>query len=339
MNMFLSWKIIFTMLAVAKPNAIGYVIKLENTEDNSQTVTPDTILARFNSRSVSETPQNIFIQNLMSIQAPMLRDKNSWLRLFGSIHGTNNQKQRGFNKYKKKKLLKPRELHMSQLLLNPVQYDDLVYLGFIRDSSPVKIHSTDYAADNVLPKYYFFNPKRSQDSSEENSFINLRKSNPKVATGKIYPRNFNLESSDDSESSSSQESHSRNEYRKPKRFQIIENENLGKKRQAKQKRIVAMSSSEESDEASSSDELPVAKKRPLPKLTKKKVKKHDMVTQKEFYLQAGRLIDPSSGDEFRRRLPMFLPKRYHWQEEDIHNLGYYWFNGPQGRYPYYALRP
>lgn len=37
---------------------------------------------------------------------------------------------------------------------------------------------------------------------------------------------------------------------------------------------------------------------------------------------------------FRRgiRLPHFLPKRYHWDEEEFQNLGYYWFNGPKGKY-------
>lgn len=34
----------------------------------------------------------------------------------------------------------------------------------------------------------------------------------------------------------------------------------------------------------------------------------------------------------RRRLPHFLPKRYHWSLDDIKHLPYLWFNGPQGQY-------
>ncbi|CAG9790543.1 unnamed protein product [Diatraea saccharalis] len=89
----------------------------------------------------------------------------------------------------------------------------------------------------------------------------------------------------------------------------------------------------DSDLSSESDQPLI---RETMKTKKKKIKNKE---DKEYYLQAGRIIDPYSDDEFRRRLPVFLPKRYHWQEEDIHNLGYYWFNGPQGRYPHYALRP
>lgn len=35
----------------------------------------------------------------------------------------------------------------------------------------------------------------------------------------------------------------------------------------------------------------------------------------------------------RKRLEHFLPKRYHWSEEDLPHLGFFWFNGPQGRLP------
>ncbi|XP_022832915.1 protein FAM133-like [Spodoptera litura] len=35
----------------------------------------------------------------------------------------------------------------------------------------------------------------------------------------------------------------------------------------------------------------------------------------------------------RRRLQQFMPKRYHWDESEIHDLGYFWYNGPRGIYP------
>jgi hypothetical protein len=59
---------------------------------------------------------------------------------------------------------------------------------------------------------------------------------------------------------------------------------------------------------------------------------------KDVYIQGNKVYDFTSGG-FRRRLPSFLPKRYRWNPDDIRNLGYYWFNGPQGRYPHYAVRP
>ncbi|CAK1553300.1 unnamed protein product [Leptosia nina] len=37
--------------------------------------------------------------------------------------------------------------------------------------------------------------------------------------------------------------------------------------------------------------------------------------------------------DLRRRLPHFLPKRHHWDEEDFKNLRNYWIHGPQGKYP------
>lgn len=35
-------------------------------------------------------------------------------------------------------------------------------------------------------------------------------------------------------------------------------------------------------------------------------------------------------DERRSRIPHFMPKRYHWDLDDIKDLPYFWFNGPQG---------
>ncbi|XP_072946657.1 uncharacterized protein [Epargyreus clarus] len=50
------------------------------------------------------------------------------------------------------------------------------------------------------------------------------------------------------------------------------------------------------------------------------------------YIQApGRFID--ADDDLRRRLPQFLPKRMHWNEDDHHNLRNYWIKGPRGKYP------
>lgn len=41
-------------------------------------------------------------------------------------------------------------------------------------------------------------------------------------------------------------------------------------------------------------------------------------------------IEKSSG---RKRLHNFLPKRYFWEDSDLTKLGYFWYNGPQGKFP------
>lgn len=65
---------------------------------------------------------------------------------------------------------------------------------------------------------------------------------------------------------------------------------------------------------------------------RKGLKKED--SSKFRFLQGNKMYKP---EDFRRRMPYFMPKRYHWREEEFHNLGYYWFNGPKGKYPYPEL--
>lgn len=38
-------------------------------------------------------------------------------------------------------------------------------------------------------------------------------------------------------------------------------------------------------------------------------------------------------ENYRRTIPMFLPKRYFWKKNQLLDLGYFWFNGPQGHTP------
>ncbi|CAG5000124.1 unnamed protein product [Parnassius apollo] len=46
-----------------------------------------------------------------------------------------------------------------------------------------------------------------------------------------------------------------------------------------------------------------------------------------------------SSDDRRRRLPHFLPKRYHWSKDDMRHLPYLWYNGPQGLHPGIYRKP
>lgn len=38
-------------------------------------------------------------------------------------------------------------------------------------------------------------------------------------------------------------------------------------------------------------------------------------------------------ENYRRSVPMFLPKRYFWKKDELLDLGYFWFDGPQGHTP------
>lgn len=92
--------------------------------------------------------------------------------------------------------------------------------------------------------------------------------------------------------------------KKPKRFHVID-------------KSVKEESSEE--DTSNESEIPIQRPIEIPKKEKK-----------VYYIQgSNRIFKIRNG---RRRLPHFLPKRYHWSEEDMKNLENYWFNGPQGKY-------
>lgn len=67
------------------------------------------------------------------------------------------------------------------------------------------------------------------------------------------------------------------------------------------------------------------------KMALKKLKK--LKGDEEVYVQGNRYISAADSEDGRRRLPQFLPKRYHWEPDEMQDLGYYWFNGPKGKYP------
>lgn len=118
------------------------------------------------------------------------------------------------------------------------------------------------------------------------------------------------DSSDDSaskdkvEASKGDERKGKSIDKKPQRFHVID-------------KSVKEESSEE--DTSNESEIPIQRPMEIPKKEKK-----------VYYMQgSNRIFKIRNG---RRRLPHFLPKRYHWSEEDMKNLENYWFNGPQGKY-------
>lgn len=78
-------------------------------------------------------------------------------------------------------------------------------------------------------------------------------------------------------------------------------------------------------ESSSYEEIKIIKKKIKPK-----------VEPAVYYMQG-----PSRmyGEDSRRRLPHFLPKRYYWDEDDMRELKNFWFQGPQGKYPGHYRTP
>ncbi|XP_068627158.1 uncharacterized protein [Battus philenor] len=106
--------------------------------------------------------------------------------------------------------------------------------------------------------------------------------------------------SEESEEESSEESRERSRYKKPKRFEVVKN---------------SKESSYEESREMTRDVRPARDHRNSGKVI------YAQSPTRHLYV-AG-----------RRRLPHFLPKRYHWSEDDIQKLPYLWFNGPQGLYP------
>lgn len=140
-----------------------------------------------------------------------------------------------------------------------------------------------------------------------------------------------------------------------KRFKIVNNDSK-KKREEWSSDSDSSESSEESVRKKkyykSSDEArsTISSKEVHVSLSKEKKESSPEIypeeDEDEVYLQGNKLVPLKSKNnddktkisrrenvDGRRRLPHFLPKRYHWNSDEIKHLGYFWFNGPRGRYP------
>lgn len=126
------------------------------------------------------------------------------------------------------------------------------------------------------------------------------------------------DSSDSSDDDRTNDRHGRR-HKKRNRFQVVFNGDSSaesEERQIKPHKSLSSESEEyvKKAELSSSESVEV---------TQKPTKIRD----KYEYLQGHKLYD-----SYRRRLQHFLPKRFHWDADDIQHLGYYWFDGPRGKY-------
>lgn len=155
-------------------------------------------------------------------------------------------------------------------------------------------------------------------SSESDNSYNI-KPNKKVKKPR-KPSRFEVVNNDDS----SQESETETKKRIIK--SSVESEEYSKKKKPKSKKIESVESEEhvkkkpknkreKKIEVNSDSDIDVDDEKEVKgKPTKSK--------EKYAYLQGNKIYDSLR----RQRLQHFLPKRFHWTENEMRNLGYYWFD-------------
>lgn len=176
-----------------------------------------------------------------------------------------------------------------------------------RDDTPHKVNRAVemYPGYHPVPTHIF-------------DFINLRKSLLRHKYKDFQKHNKGRSDSSDSVDDTSLDDSDEESIDKSKnnRFKIV-----------KPEKFFSTTSEEES-----SVELPVEKKMFI---VKDESESHSEESQNEdyfVYMQGrNRIIDENDVDR-RKRLEHFIPKRFHRDEDDFKNLGYYWFNGHKGKY-------
>ncbi|XP_045541159.1 uncharacterized protein LOC123722716 [Papilio machaon] len=193
--------------------------------------------------------------------------------------------------------------------------DDLRFLtGITRTKSNVDKFSEDYLDVGDLSatrkEADIFNNPKNLYSKLKLIIASLQSKNgltPNLISRKVNVADlinfidFRSHNTDTSEESI--EKYKKKKKNKPKRFEVVENTNESVEPR-----------NSESEESSNEMSIPL-KNRNIPKI---------------IYVQGPTRHIPS--DERRSRLPHFMPKRYHWSLDDIKDLPYFWFNGPQGYY-------
>lgn len=171
-------------------------------------------------------------------------------------------------------------------------------------------------------------PKRQFDSSEEYNY-EKKKSNKEQKKKKQNVSSKSMDSNSEERSIESWESSKKKKY----------NSEESRSREYIKKPTKYRSIEDGSKESRSIEDIPKIKKK------KKHVSSDETESKamdlKDYYFMQGNQIfsandrkkKKSSRDISRKRLQQFLPKRYHWEPEEIHDLGYFWFNGPKGLYP------
>ncbi|KAJ2942458.1 hypothetical protein O0L34_g16063 [Tuta absoluta] len=163
--------------------------------------------------------------------------------------------------------------------------------------------------------------KQNKKTSKKKKSKSHKKDKKASSETKAVPKTDESEASAQSESSQSKEVET-----KWNRFKVVKHSpKVGQKKQP-------LSQENDRFQKASTETLESFSAEPAPKSMIKKKSKPRIVGKPEHYTQShSRLV--TEGEDFRRRLPHFMPKRYHWDEKDFQRLGYFWFNGPQGRIP------
>ncbi|XP_069364522.1 uncharacterized protein [Maniola hyperantus] len=225
-------------------------------------------------------------------------------------------------------------------VFNPIPFENADDLKSLRDLSqdyldPYDLLRTNAEMDQETPKkiknskkLYIFKliPSKNEINNNLRQFKNIpnkKELNNLRRFGNIVPKDdfiqkkiLRTDSIESDSSSSSDESKSEEE-------KIVNKDLKGKDKKGKRFQVTDKSEqdiSSSSEDISNESDIPI--QRPIEITNKDK---------KVYYMQAPNRIMKIK-KEGRRRLPIFFPKRYHWNEEDMRHLQYYWFSGRQGKY-------
>lgn len=285
-------------------------------------------------------------------------------RLFNTIYGSKNQHLRCLEALNKKKqgndyiLDMPREKYFKRLKL--VRQDDIPFAGFSQDYLDVRDlvrqgFANDYVDDNdfvlrSIPAAVDCKQEVDKSGNIIESCLPISRKTLLSSKDRIGNLKLNLENSAESSSESDNSSDGKNKdalRKKRKRYKVVSK---------KDSRSVENDEKQDSDlyyfekeagtsfsiQDSSSVEVTTTTKKTTPKKSNKAKYIEPLDNEKYMYLQGNNYYDKGNfrrngRNKFRRgyRLTHFLPKRYHWDEEQLHDLGYFWFNGSKGRYKNY----
>ncbi|PZC75454.1 hypothetical protein B5X24_HaOG206063 [Helicoverpa armigera] len=182
--------------------------------------------------------------------------------------------------------------------------------------------------------------KESKDSNEsgEQSDSNDSKESGEEKSSEESKQSSNeskLKSSESNEKSSESYEHKKKKKRNQDSSSRSSEERYTTKRP---KKYTSQSNSDErwkKDDSSSKSYEDFTKRNDDSAEDKRKTFDNDVIIQgnKIYHSKNDKKRHGKREKDTRRRLQHFMPKRFHWKASEIHDLGYYWFNGPKGRYP------
>lgn len=187
--------------------------------------------------------------------------------------------------------------------------------------------------------------KMDDDSSKE-YHKKKQKSSKSIKKKKHFSESTESKSEESDSEEKNLESHkkTKKKYKPPKKEKRSSEESEEIKRKPKKKQLDDSSEDSvekwnEDTESSEDSHKKKKKKKKIYEDASDETTRKIFAVENDFVLQGnkifhakGRRKKKQNYFDGRRRLEHFLPKRYHWDPTDIHELGYYWFNGPKGTY-------